>query len=471
MSMLLEELQPTGLEPKGDPGDDNFQIQISHNDFNQCDDNKMSPCLNGGTCIDGHMNYTCICKIGYLGDRCAEKVRPSCSIGTPCSNHNQKCIQLNNTHHRCDCITGYNGPNCMESVCEPNPCLNGAECIIVTKARCICENGYRGPFCQSHVCQVQNPCRNGGTCISITRWPGYDCTCTSGYRGDTCSAVRSYYKKKPQPLGSRVIAGIVFASLFGAAAIIVALFFIIRRYRKPPSSPYREPNSIGYGTHTWQNANDHIHPPVRDHPTLTPEQTHRAEIRGMLRDLGREGNQSNANRIDHNSTSQPTTRELNPIRSVNLDNNSLPVRYDPNGSPPDYTEALDDRYKLPSPEITEEPPPSYDTVHLNALRLENDFYPRALNNEHSNASSSEQRTLRGGSTENNNNEELNSDVQSPQTTDQSDSPRSPGNNTQINLNTLAMPTRNIHDTTVNTVNSNPAVIDNVPIEDLEETIL
>ncbi|CAH1801289.1 unnamed protein product [Owenia fusiformis] len=92
----------------GNPREDNFQIQISHNDFDQCDDNIiMSPCLNGGTCIDGHMNYTCICKIGYQGDRCDEKVRPSCSIGTPCNNHNQKCIQLNNTHHRCDCIEGY----------------------------------------------------------------------------------------------------------------------------------------------------------------------------------------------------------------------------------------------------------------------------------------------------------------------------------------------------------------------------
>ncbi|CAH1801288.1 unnamed protein product, partial [Owenia fusiformis] len=185
------------------------------------------------------------------------------------------------------------------------------------------------------------------------------------YGGDTCSEVRRYYKKKPQPLGSKVITGIVFASLFGASAIIVALFFIIRRCRKSPSTSYREPRSrLGYGTPS-------IWPNNRDSPSLPTEEAHRAETRGMLRDLDTEGNQSHTNRFDHNVTSQRTTREHNLMHSGHQDNNSPPVQYDPNVSPPDYTDALDDRYKLPSPEITEEPPPSYDTVQLNALRSEN----------------------------------------------------------------------------------------------------
>ena len=36
-------------------------------DFNDCD---PSPCINGGSCIDGVDSYTCVCHPGYQGNNC-----------------------------------------------------------------------------------------------------------------------------------------------------------------------------------------------------------------------------------------------------------------------------------------------------------------------------------------------------------------------------------------------------------------
>ena len=36
-------------------------------DTNEC---AMSPCGNGGTCIDGINGFTCCCADGYTGDTC-----------------------------------------------------------------------------------------------------------------------------------------------------------------------------------------------------------------------------------------------------------------------------------------------------------------------------------------------------------------------------------------------------------------
>ena len=37
----------------------------------------------------------------------------------------------------------------MEKPCEPNPCLNGGECVEENgKAKCICPVGYAGDKCE-----------------------------------------------------------------------------------------------------------------------------------------------------------------------------------------------------------------------------------------------------------------------------------------------------------------------------------
>ena len=38
-----------------------------HVDINECE---LSPCLNGGTCIDKVNSYSCVCKPGFNGEDC-----------------------------------------------------------------------------------------------------------------------------------------------------------------------------------------------------------------------------------------------------------------------------------------------------------------------------------------------------------------------------------------------------------------
>ena len=44
-------------------------------DINDCDPDR---CLNGGTCVDGQNNYTCMCVEGFGDDNCTTSKRCSC---------------------------------------------------------------------------------------------------------------------------------------------------------------------------------------------------------------------------------------------------------------------------------------------------------------------------------------------------------------------------------------------------------
>ena len=50
-------------------------ITHQHSDFvhwfvevNECD---SSPCLNGGTCVNGNTSYSCACLVGYTDPECS----------------------------------------------------------------------------------------------------------------------------------------------------------------------------------------------------------------------------------------------------------------------------------------------------------------------------------------------------------------------------------------------------------------
>lgn len=40
----------------------------------ETDECKSSPCLNGGTCVDGLYDFSCVCTILFIGKRCEGSV-------------------------------------------------------------------------------------------------------------------------------------------------------------------------------------------------------------------------------------------------------------------------------------------------------------------------------------------------------------------------------------------------------------
>ena len=38
--------------------------------FSETDECKSNPCLNGGTCVDGVYNFSCVCPSAFNGRRC-----------------------------------------------------------------------------------------------------------------------------------------------------------------------------------------------------------------------------------------------------------------------------------------------------------------------------------------------------------------------------------------------------------------
>ncbi|ELU16519.1 hypothetical protein CAPTEDRAFT_218900 [Capitella teleta] len=60
-------------------------------------------CQNGGTCVDAHLNFTCVCPDAYFGDRCQFNV---CDNIT-CNNSGQ-CVGFG----ECSCQQGFSGNFC-----------------------------------------------------------------------------------------------------------------------------------------------------------------------------------------------------------------------------------------------------------------------------------------------------------------------------------------------------------------------
>ncbi|KAM3934859.1 coagulation factor VII [Leptodactylus fuscus] len=88
-------------------------------DENQCLSN---PCINGGTCLDEHQLYMCICPEGYEGRNCETNINDTLK----CEYENGDCEQLcydTSTIRRCSCMEGYalaeDGLSCVPTVAYP----------------------------------------------------------------------------------------------------------------------------------------------------------------------------------------------------------------------------------------------------------------------------------------------------------------------------------------------------------------
>nr|XP_022331733.1 integrin beta-like protein D [Crassostrea virginica] len=120
----------------------------------------VEPCHNNGTCIRQGMtqNYTCICALGYTGDKCQSEIDECLSL--PCQNHGT-CVD-NLAMFTCLCHPGYTGVTCETEIneCASMPCQNNGSCVDhVNQFTCLCLHGYTGDLCEIDIneCEMQ-PC-------------------------------------------------------------------------------------------------------------------------------------------------------------------------------------------------------------------------------------------------------------------------------------------------------------------------
>ena len=78
------------------------------------DDCAPSPCADGGTCVDAHLGYSCVCPTGLVGSRCEHRDVTSCSA-------------------------------------------SGRATIVAGSLLCICAHGYTGSSCQFLVTTTSAP--------------------------------------------------------------------------------------------------------------------------------------------------------------------------------------------------------------------------------------------------------------------------------------------------------------------------
>lgn len=185
------------------------------------------PCENGGECFDNNtLDYTCVCKIGYIGRNCDED-----ACGHELCGEYGACAPTE-TSFICNCQPGATGPYCTKMLCPDKICKNGGtcklnddncsigadefdeslECDFTPTLQCECPDDYYGTYCENEnnacrgnpcivdgyyigVCGVIDngytcpcinslPCYNNGSCSTVN--DTYSCTCPTGINGTNC---------------------------------------------------------------------------------------------------------------------------------------------------------------------------------------------------------------------------------------------------------------------------------------------
>ncbi len=155
--------------------------------------NASSNCLNGGSCINLHDGYKCMCDKEWTGQSC-ETFHLTCSDST-CLNGGI-CMSLTNSNRiECKCPVNYNGKYCeIFDICSLRPCKNNGKCTFHAPSRleCDCPAGFLGMFCELVEPCLSTPCLNNGSCHGL---PGqdYSCTCATGFAGKRCDQCKANF--------------------------------------------------------------------------------------------------------------------------------------------------------------------------------------------------------------------------------------------------------------------------------------
>ncbi|XP_052828326.1 uncharacterized protein LOC106880385 isoform X2 [Octopus bimaculoides] len=152
-------------------------------EINEC---AWFPCLNGGSCLDGHASFLCICPAKYTGSMCEREVNVCDS--SPCLNQATCSVGNDSSLFICECIEGYTGRICETSIdnCQRNNCTNGATCIDLQNSYdCQCAPGFTGLRCEVDVNECSSdPCLHGGICYD--RVNSFRCDCPKETSGEMC---------------------------------------------------------------------------------------------------------------------------------------------------------------------------------------------------------------------------------------------------------------------------------------------
>lgn len=83
-------------------------------------------------------------------------------------------------------VSSCTGNLCNATMCDSNPCKNGATCLDHNSSfSCVCKPDLTGRLCELHHNRCDStPCQNGGTCTNGI--DAFTCTCARGFTGETC---------------------------------------------------------------------------------------------------------------------------------------------------------------------------------------------------------------------------------------------------------------------------------------------
>lgn len=154
---------------------------------------RLGFCQNNGKCFDLPNNEAhCICKIGFIGDRCESK-EDLCE-DLICK-HGNCSYSLNGP--TCKCHPGYIGRSCYQKPCDFSPCPINKDCTNLMHSQtsrssytCQCKKWLTGVNCNERINPCEpNPCRNNGICNWIEsnrNLSEITCTCPYYFFGTYC---------------------------------------------------------------------------------------------------------------------------------------------------------------------------------------------------------------------------------------------------------------------------------------------